>query len=126
MVKYVLCSVVGGNGCGDSGVEREWDGCQRYEEVCRIWYPLESRPGGNVCALAPRLCYHANRTTRNDWRDTADCGRRGHAIYFSSMEQTFLVLKDHYSGSNNRNDAANPAHLVLFAEKAAKVGHIFN
>ena len=43
-----------------------------------------------------------------------------------SWQESFLVLRDYFVGSNGSSDAANPAHLVLFAENAAKVSSISN
>ena len=71
-----------------------------------------------IIAHAQSNCYHANCITS---RKSSSAGMEN-----SSWEESFLVMKDHFVGPNGSSDAANPAHLILFAENAAKVSHISN
>lgn len=44
----------------------------------------------------------------------------------STLQESFIALKEYFVGSNHGHDTANPAQLVLFAENAFKVRYISN
>ena len=39
----------------------------------------------------------------------------------SSLQQSFAALREYFVGNNRHNNTANPAQLVIFAERAFKV-----
>lgn len=39
----------------------------------------------------------------------------------SSVHQSFTVLKEYFAAPNQQQSTANPAQLVIFAERAFKV-----